>query len=135
MKHGALKWDVHLFVTFYMILEHYFFVLLLQGGTEPFKPFTNRFHTPFNSSNSTAPFWYSIKRGPAYIIVLASYSSYGMGLLDFKLLKLYRLCYTIFPIPLINDIICKKGLYPLILIQFNSATHTAELAANFITWS
>ncbi|CAI9103753.1 OLC1v1002294C2 [Oldenlandia corymbosa var. corymbosa] len=48
------------------------------GETEPFKPFTHRYPTPYRASNSTAPFWYSIKRGPAYIIVLASYSAYGM---------------------------------------------------------
>ncbi|XP_038887332.1 purple acid phosphatase 2 [Benincasa hispida] len=47
------------------------------GETEPFKPFTNRYHVPYKASESTAPFWYSIKRGPAYIIVLASYSAYG----------------------------------------------------------
>lgn len=49
-----------------------------QGETVPFKPFTNRYHTPYKASNSTAPFWYSIKRGSAYIIVLSSYSAYGM---------------------------------------------------------
>ncbi|KAJ8423122.1 hypothetical protein Cgig2_027336 [Carnegiea gigantea] len=45
--------------------------------TEPFKPYTHRYHVPYKASQSTAPFWYSIKRGPAYIIVLASYSAYG----------------------------------------------------------
>lgn len=52
-------------------------MFLLQGETEPFKPYTNRYHVPYKASGSTAPFWYSIKRGPAYIIVLASYSAYG----------------------------------------------------------
>ncbi|KAL1192300.1 Purple acid phosphatase 10 [Cardamine amara subsp. amara] len=45
--------------------------------TRPFKPFKNRYRTPYRSSGSTEPFWYSIKRGSAYIIVLASYSAYG----------------------------------------------------------
>ncbi|KAJ4897018.1 Purple acid phosphatase 10 [Raphanus sativus] len=47
------------------------------GENKPFKPFKNRYRTPHRSSGSTEPFWYSIKRGPAYIIVLASYSAYG----------------------------------------------------------
>ncbi|KAK4761321.1 hypothetical protein SAY87_006214 [Trapa incisa] len=47
------------------------------GETKPFKPFTNRYHVPYRASDSTAPFWYSIKRASAYIIVLASYSAYG----------------------------------------------------------
>lgn len=50
---------------------------LLQGETKPFKPYSHRYRTPYKSSQSTSPFWYSIKRGPAYIIVLASYSAYG----------------------------------------------------------
>ncbi|KAJ4809274.1 Purple acid phosphatase [Rhynchospora pubera] len=47
------------------------------GEMEPFKPFTHRYPTPYLSSVSTAPFWYSIKRASAHIIVLASYSAYG----------------------------------------------------------
>ncbi|GAB4853856.1 prolyl aminopeptidase [Ancistrocladus abbreviatus] len=47
------------------------------GENEPFKPFTHRYHTPYKTSGSTAPFWYSIKRASAYIIVLSSYSAYG----------------------------------------------------------
>ncbi|XP_013628517.1 PREDICTED: purple acid phosphatase 10-like isoform X2 [Brassica oleracea var. oleracea] len=47
------------------------------GETKPFQPFKHRYRTPHRSSGSTEPFWYSIKRGPAYIIVLASYSAYG----------------------------------------------------------
>ncbi|XP_061359311.1 purple acid phosphatase-like [Gastrolobium bilobum] len=47
------------------------------GETEPFKPFSHRYPVPYKASGSTGPFWYSIKRGPAHIIVLASYSSYG----------------------------------------------------------
>ncbi|GMP37804.1 hypothetical protein CsSME_00009328 [Camellia sinensis var. sinensis] len=47
------------------------------GETKPFKPFTHRYHVPYKASNSVAPFWYSIKRASAYIIVLSSYSAYG----------------------------------------------------------
>ncbi|KAG2705763.1 hypothetical protein I3760_05G071000 [Carya illinoinensis] len=47
------------------------------GETKPFKPYTKRYHVPYKASNSTAPFWYSIKRASAYIIILASYSAYG----------------------------------------------------------
>ncbi|KAI7748308.1 hypothetical protein M8C21_012115, partial [Ambrosia artemisiifolia] len=47
------------------------------GENKPFKPFLHRYHVPFNSSGSTEPLWYSIKRASAYIIVLSSYSAYG----------------------------------------------------------
>ncbi|KAJ4960209.1 hypothetical protein NE237_020119 [Protea cynaroides] len=47
------------------------------GEPIPFKPFSSRYHTPYNASGSTEPFFYSIKRASAHIIVLASYSSYG----------------------------------------------------------
>ncbi|KAA8536064.1 hypothetical protein F0562_028542 [Nyssa sinensis] len=47
------------------------------GEDIPFKPYTHRFHVPYRTSNSTAPFWYSIKRASAHIIVLSSYSAYG----------------------------------------------------------
>ncbi|XP_047944251.1 purple acid phosphatase 2 [Salvia hispanica] len=47
------------------------------GETKPFKPYTNRYRVPYKASNSTAPFWYSVKRASAYIIVLSSYSAYG----------------------------------------------------------
>ncbi|XP_039068545.1 purple acid phosphatase 2-like [Hibiscus syriacus] len=47
------------------------------GETKPFKPYTHRYHVPYRASQSTAPFWYSIKRASAYIIVLSSYSAYG----------------------------------------------------------
>ncbi|WZZ85579.1 hypothetical protein YC2023_114158 [Brassica napus] len=57
------------------------------GETKPFKPFLNRYRTPYRSSGSTEPFWYSIKRGPAYIIVLASYSAYGKYTPQFKWLE------------------------------------------------
>lgn len=51
-----------------------------QGETTPFKPYNHRFPTPYWASNSTSPLWYSIRRGPATIIVLSSYSAYGRGL-------------------------------------------------------
>ncbi|KAH6786000.1 hypothetical protein C2S51_038455 [Perilla frutescens var. frutescens] len=47
------------------------------GETTPFKPYSHRFHVPYKASNSTAPFWYSVKRASAYIIVLSSYSAYS----------------------------------------------------------
>lgn len=47
------------------------------GEKMPFKPYSHRYHVPYRSSNSTAPFWYSIKRASTYIIVLSSYSAYG----------------------------------------------------------
>ncbi|KAL1362568.1 hypothetical protein HN51_010815 [Arachis hypogaea] len=47
------------------------------GENIPFKPFTHRYHVPYKASNSTQPFWYSIKRASAYVIVLSSYSAYG----------------------------------------------------------
>ncbi|XP_056160933.1 purple acid phosphatase 2-like isoform X2 [Syzygium oleosum] len=65
------------------------------GENKPFKPFTNRYHVPYRASNSTAPFWYSIKRASAYIIVLSSYSAYGKytpqyNWLEQELLKVNR---------------------------------------------
>lgn len=57
------------------------------GEEEPFKPFTHRYHVPYKSSQSTAPFWYSIKRASAYIIVLASYSAYGKYTPQYKWLE------------------------------------------------
>lgn len=55
--------------------------------TEPFKPYTHRYHVPYKASESTAPFWYSIKRASAYIIVLASYSAYGKYTPQYEWLK------------------------------------------------
>lgn len=52
-------------------------VILLQGEPNPFKPYTNRYHVPYKASESTSPFWYSIKRASAYIIVMSSYSAFG----------------------------------------------------------
>ncbi|KAH9326893.1 hypothetical protein KI387_007071, partial [Taxus chinensis] len=46
------------------------------GEIQPFKPYMHRYHVPYQSSDSTTPFWYSIKRASAYIIVLSSYSAY-----------------------------------------------------------
>ncbi|XP_010530813.1 PREDICTED: purple acid phosphatase 10 [Tarenaya hassleriana] len=57
------------------------------GETRPFKPFSHRYRTPYRSSGSTEPFWYSIKRGPAHIIVLASYSAYGKYTPQYKWLE------------------------------------------------
>ncbi|RZS02938.1 hypothetical protein BHM03_00033048 [Ensete ventricosum] len=57
------------------------------GETVPFKPFRHRYHVPYRSSGSTAPFWYSIKRASAYIIVLASYSAYGKYTPQYKWLE------------------------------------------------
>ncbi|KAD6794379.1 hypothetical protein E3N88_05275 [Mikania micrantha] len=48
------------------------------GETKPFKPFLHRYRVPFRASGSTNPLWYSIKRASAYIIILSSYSAYGM---------------------------------------------------------
>lgn len=53
------------------------YLFLLQDENVPFKPFRNRYHTPYAAAGSTSPFWYSIKRGPAYIIVMAAYSAFG----------------------------------------------------------
>ncbi|OQU87649.1 hypothetical protein SORBI_3003G314400 [Sorghum bicolor] len=57
------------------------------GETKPFKPFSQRYPTPYKASGSTAPYWYSIKRASAYIIVLASYSAYGKYTPQYKWLE------------------------------------------------
>ncbi|XP_072988090.1 purple acid phosphatase 2-like [Typha latifolia] len=57
------------------------------GETEPFKPYRHRYHVPYKASGSTSPFWYSIKRASAYIIVLASYSAYGKYTPQYKWLE------------------------------------------------
>ncbi|KAF8013517.1 hypothetical protein BT93_I1379 [Corymbia citriodora subsp. variegata] len=57
------------------------------GENKPFKPYTHRYHVPYRRSNSTAPFWYSIKRASAYIIVLSSYSAYGKYTPQYKWLE------------------------------------------------
>ncbi|RAL53115.1 unnamed protein product [Cuscuta campestris] len=48
------------------------------GETVPFKPYTHRFFVPFEASGSTSPLWYSIKRASAHIIVMSSYSAFGV---------------------------------------------------------
>ncbi|KAH9696401.1 Purple acid phosphatase 10 [Citrus sinensis] len=57
------------------------------GETVPFKPYSHRYHVPYRASGSTAPFWYSIKRASAYIIVLSSYSAYGKYTPQYKWLE------------------------------------------------
>ncbi|KAL4559405.1 hypothetical protein LXL04_031543 [Taraxacum kok-saghyz] len=54
------------------------------GEGEPFKPYTHRYYVPYKSSGSTSPLWYSIKRASAYIIVMSSYSAYGMYTPQYK---------------------------------------------------
>ncbi|KAL2254781.1 purple acid phosphatase 2 [Sesamum indicum] len=57
------------------------------GETKPFKPYTHRYRVPYKASDSSAPFWYSIKRASAYIIVLSSYSAYGKYTPQYKWLE------------------------------------------------
>ncbi|XP_008796614.1 purple acid phosphatase 2-like [Phoenix dactylifera] len=57
------------------------------GENEPFKPYRHRYHVPYKASGSTSPFWYSIKRASAYIIVLSSYSAYGKYTPQYKWLE------------------------------------------------
>ncbi|KAK8989011.1 hypothetical protein V6N11_030379 [Hibiscus sabdariffa] len=57
------------------------------GEDIPFKPYVHRYHVPFRASGSTSPFWYSIKRASAYIIVLSSYSAYGKYTPQYKWLE------------------------------------------------
>ncbi|CAN8328010.1 unnamed protein product [Cochlearia groenlandica] len=45
--------------------------------THAFMPYMYRYPNAYKDSGSISPLWYSIKRGPAYIIVLSSYSAYG----------------------------------------------------------
>ncbi|KAF8763072.1 hypothetical protein HU200_008923 [Digitaria exilis] len=47
------------------------------GETTPFKPFAHRYPTPYLAAGSSEPYWYSVKLGPAHIIVLSSYSAFG----------------------------------------------------------
>ncbi|KAB2635551.1 purple acid phosphatase-like [Pyrus ussuriensis x Pyrus communis] len=64
-NHDNVRWD-----TWGRFVER-------SGETKPFKPYSHRYHVPYEASGSTSPFWYSIKRASAYIIVLSSYSAYG----------------------------------------------------------
>ncbi|KAJ4702028.1 Purple acid phosphatase [Melia azedarach] len=57
------------------------------GEYIPFKPYSNRYHVPFITSNSTSPFWYSIKRASAYVIVMSSYSAFGKYTPQYKWLE------------------------------------------------
>ncbi|XP_058074934.1 purple acid phosphatase [Magnolia sinica] len=57
------------------------------GESVPFKPYRHRYHVPYRASKSTSPFWYSIKRASAYIIVLSSYSAYGKYTPQYKWLE------------------------------------------------
>ncbi|KAF4358298.1 hypothetical protein CsatB_008798 [Cannabis sativa] len=57
------------------------------GEGKPFKPYKNRYHVPYRASKSTSPLWYSIKRASAYIIVLSSYSAYGIYTPQYKWLE------------------------------------------------
>ncbi|XP_028072774.1 purple acid phosphatase 2-like [Camellia sinensis] len=50
--------------------------------TDPFKPYLHRYYVPYKASQSTSPFWYSIKRASTYIIVLSSYSAYDCRALE-----------------------------------------------------
>ncbi|GJN17551.1 hypothetical protein PR202_gb04628 [Eleusine coracana subsp. coracana] len=50
----------------------------LQGETKPIKSYSHRYPTPYMASGSTAPYWFSIKRASAYIIIRASYG-FGFG--------------------------------------------------------
>ncbi|KAL3515128.1 hypothetical protein ACH5RR_022030 [Cinchona calisaya] len=45
--------------------------------TDLFKPYTNRYPTPNQASNSSSPLYYAIKRASAYVIVLSSYTACG----------------------------------------------------------
>ncbi|EPS60425.1 hypothetical protein M569_14376, partial [Genlisea aurea] len=47
------------------------------GEFKPFVPYSHRFHVPYRAANSSSPFWYSVKRASAHIIVLSSYSAFG----------------------------------------------------------
>ncbi|CAH8314902.1 unnamed protein product [Eruca vesicaria subsp. sativa] len=47
------------------------------GERHPFRPYIRRYHNAFKTSGSISPLWYSVRRGPAHIIVLSSYSGYG----------------------------------------------------------
>ncbi|WJX21519.1 hypothetical protein P8452_10946 [Trifolium repens] len=57
------------------------------GETKPFKPYSHRYYTPYKASQSTSPFWYSIKRASAHIVVLSSYSAYGKYTPQYKWLE------------------------------------------------
>ncbi|EOY14888.1 Purple acid phosphatase 10 isoform 2 [Theobroma cacao] len=66
---------------------HHCTINKLEGETTPFKPYTHRYYVPYESSHSTSPLWYSIKRASAYVIVLSSYSAYGKSTPQYKWLS------------------------------------------------
>ncbi|KAJ0976023.1 hypothetical protein J5N97_017988 [Dioscorea zingiberensis] len=74
-NHDNVRWD-----TWGRFVER-------SGETKPFKPFTHRYTVPYKASGSTAPFWYSIKRASAHVIVLSSYSAYGKYTPQYKWLE------------------------------------------------
>ncbi|ESQ55503.1 hypothetical protein EUTSA_v10025132mg [Eutrema salsugineum] len=47
------------------------------GEPHAFKPYKHRYPNAYKASGSISPLWYSVRRGPAHIIVLSSYSAYG----------------------------------------------------------
>uniref|UniRef100_A0A1J3J9J4 Purple acid phosphatase n=1 Tax=Noccaea caerulescens TaxID=107243 RepID=A0A1J3J9J4_NOCCA len=47
------------------------------GELHAFKPYMYRYPNAYKTSGSISPLWYSVRRGPAHIIVLSSYSAYG----------------------------------------------------------
>lgn len=46
------------------------------GEVTPFKSFLHRYTTPYTTSKSNSPLWYSIRRASTHIIVLSSYSPF-----------------------------------------------------------
>ncbi|KAL2329346.1 hypothetical protein Fmac_022773 [Flemingia macrophylla] len=73
------------------------------GETVPFKPYSHRYRVPYRASQSTSPFWYSIKRASAHIIVLASYSAYGNAKYAFCLIHNYILMQRTLADSMISD--------------------------------
>ncbi|CAN6335265.1 unnamed protein product [Urochloa humidicola] len=57
------------------------------GETAAFKPFSHRYRTPYLAAGSSEPYWYSVKIGPAHIIVLSSYSAFGKYTPQYKWLE------------------------------------------------
>ncbi|KAF3775509.1 Bifunctional purple acid phosphatase 26 [Nymphaea thermarum] len=48
------------------------------GEVTPFKPYQHRYFTPYMASKSSSSLWYAVRRASAHIIVLSSYSPFGM---------------------------------------------------------
>lgn len=72
---------INLALSFNCIDDDIMFILF-QEEYIPFKPYMHRYHVPYRASQSTSPLWYSIKCASAYIIVLSSYSAYGIKFLS-----------------------------------------------------